>query len=1190
MRVVAPHPLAGGSGQVARPGLARVGRIARPQREADERVGLGERADIDERLARGRVLHRFARVLFAAVGHARLFALTGPIEREREPHRGERLQRVLGVAAGLTKERDRLIEPAGTALLGEEGGLDLGPPAVARREPRGVRQERPERRFRVREASGAPERAAPREERGGIVERVGVARVRGFDHRDGLAKLAEGDERPSTQHRRRGAIGERAGGLVRARDRLPGLVRARRDGELRGAAREKVAVATEHGVLRALPDVRSGRRRERRALRRARSLGGRTGGLRKDERCGREHDEHGENLTRGALPNPRRSNLRGRHVRLADTIGRWLGRVEVVLGGAEIPLREGEEALAAGEPARARAAAHEILARVPGSPLGLALLADACEMAGLEAEYAMALEELAQRVPSRADVWVRLGRARATTGAPSPEVREAYVRALGVADPGGEARREALLALADLDLAQGEAERAELWLERIAGDRAPDVALRRAEVRLARADATGALAELARIEIAPTNARANLALGRARSLLGDPEAFTPLVRAAILEAPGASEALSSALGWIPSDDAVRASVRRVVDARGESRLARFRAAFARAEGRRDEARAALIDAVRSGEAGAARPLLDAALEDRDPAALTVAVDAIDPRLIWREPNADAASVDATLRDAKRLVTLVSAGGSLVSSGGSLSPGALGDGSAGEDRGDAVLEEVALLSTPRAIAWGSAIRAELARAWVPAKMAARWDLLLARLERVARALHDLEASARIAGLSAERRRPLRLAIVGEFNAGKSTFINALVGQEIAPMGVLPTTATLHHLRYAPDPIARILFRPGAEPPERIASVADLRAALKSIDAAEIRRVEILLPIASLTRVEILDTPGFNAPDVRHTDAARRAFEEADAAIWLLDAGQPMKQSERAVLDEARAARLPVQVLVNKADRLAAGGAANEENRARVLESVRQGLAEMGLESWSPPLLVSARRALAGKLGDAAALAESGWDEVEAMLEREFVARSEELKERALRRRALAIVAALGQAAARVADQELASAEATRRRVESLGHAAARIDREAETVASRIVEGIGSAAAAWRSELANVAAGRSADGLAGDLSLQRYRVERALANLSRPLAHALAGAADGTGIAPPDLAPIARASIRGFASVAGDTLVAAPQGLLPLARSAVASLVEHLAAAAASPSSPPRAAGLVGELTSFADVLA
>ena len=345
-----------------------------------------------------------------------------------------------------------------------------------------------------------------------------------------------------------------------------------------------------------------------------------------------------------------------------------------------------------------------------------------------------------------------------------------------------------------------------------------------------------------------------------------------------------------------------------------------------------------------------------------------------------------------------------------------------------------------------------------------------------------------------------------------------------------MGVLPTTATLHHLRYAPDPIARLLFQPGAEPPERIASVLDLRAVLRSIEATSIRRVEILLPIASLTRVEILDTPGFNAPDAHHPQVARRAFEEADAAVWLLDAGQPMKRTEREVFEEARAARLPVQVLVNKADRL------TPAEGERVLASVLEGLAEAKLESWSPPLLFSARRALLGKLGDLAALAASGWSEVETMLESQFVARSEELKERALRRRALAIVATLGQTAARAADEERARDDAVRARIAAMARAAARIDRDAEGVASRIADGLGAPTATWNRELEVVVSGRDPQGISADTSLLRYRVDRALSHLARPLAQALAGAADGSGVTPSDLAPLARASVRAFAWVA------------------------------------------------------
>src|SRR6478736_2974566 len=154
-------------------------------------------------------------------------------------------------------------------------------------------------------------------------------------------------------------------------------------------------------------------------------------------------------------------------MRLAEAIASWFGRVEIVLAGVEGYLRDGEDALAQGDAMAARRAAKAMLQRVPHSPLGLALLADACEMARLDAELALTLEELAERVASRAEVWVRLGRARERVGSPVEEIRDAFLRALAVAEAGSEARREALLWLADVDLTNGDGARAELWLERL---------------------------------------------------------------------------------------------------------------------------------------------------------------------------------------------------------------------------------------------------------------------------------------------------------------------------------------------------------------------------------------------------------------------------------------------------------------------------------------------------------------------------------------------------------------------------------------------------------------------------------------------------------------------------------------------------------------------------------------------------
>lgn len=835
-------------------------------------------------------------------------------------------------------------------------------------------------------------------------------------------------------------------------------------------------------------------------------------------------------------------------MRLAETIAGWLGRVEVVLAGVEGYLREGEEALARGDAMAARRAAKAMLQRVPHSPLGLALLADACEAARLDAELALTLEELAGRVASRAEVWVRLGRARERVGSPVDETRDAFLRALAVAEAGSEARREALLWLADLDLSNGDGARAELWLERLGVTKDADVQLRRAEARLLQNDLAGARAVLDGLEADPTDGRAALLRGRALAIAGETAAFPFLLRAMVLDTAGASEALASALAWLPTDEATRSKIRVVVDGRGQSDLARWKAAFARAEGRRDEARAALVSAVRSGDTSAARPLLDASLEDQDHASLTVALAAL----------ADVA--EPVAKDARLLP----------------SPARLRD--AGET--SAILDELANVATVRARPWADAARAAALATWVPTSGApSDWTKLLTRLDRHARDLHALDATAKVAELAVERSRPVRVAIVGEFNAGKSTFINAVIGADVAPTGVLPTTATLHHLRYAPDPFARIQFHADApsEVKERIVPTSELRSALKAADAAHVKRVEILQPIASLTRVEILDTPGFNAPDVRHTEAARSAFEEADAAIWLLDAGQPMKQSERRILEEAKATRLPVQILVNKADRL------KPADLEKVMSTVGEALTETGIRSWAKPLALSARMALQGKLGDETALAESGWTEVQQLLDEQIVGRSDELKERGLRRRAARVVGSMLERAREHADSERAAIDAARARAQELALRAANLEREADEAAQVVAGALAAVAADWKRDLEVVVTGRDRQQAENDPVLLRYRVDRARSRLARPLARVLASIARGQGeqevegARAEDLMPVVHAAVRTFAATGGRA-----DALLPLTRSAVSSLVEHLLELAATPPERGRAEGRVAEL--------
>jgi GTP-binding protein EngB required for normal cell division len=299
------------------------------------------------------------------------------------------------------------------------------------------------------------------------------------------------------------------------------------------------------------------------------------------------------------------------------------------------------------------------------------------------------------------------------------------------------------------------------------------------------------------------------------------------------------------------------------------------------------------------------------------------------------------------------------------------------------------------------------RRELYGGWFPSNQATNWSSVLPELGTLARELGVFEALRDIEALAVDLERPLRVAVVGEFNAGKSSFINALLGEAVAPVGVLPTTATENRLAWAPDRFVRIARVAGCPEPDRTVAPADLDVTLSSLDTRSIAHVTIYAPLELLRRIELIDTPGFNAPDVSHIERAQAAFEHAHVAIWLFDAAQPLKESERAVLSKIGALDTPFLVLLNKADRLLDG--ADQTAVDRALEYVKNGLVASSLEPISPPIALSARSALRARQdGDESLLARSNWAALEQLVERELVAQSSTLREGALRRQAKGVI--------------------------------------------------------------------------------------------------------------------------------------------------------------------------------------
>jgi hypothetical protein len=227
-------------------------------------------------------------------------------------------------------------------------------------------------------------------------------------------------------------------------------------------------------------------------------------------------------------------------------------------------------------------------------------------------------------VPWRADVWLRHGRAGLRAG--DAGAREALERAAAAPEE-RDAARLALLDLCDLDLAAGDVARAQRWLDSIprplGGGPDAGASLRRAECAALRGDAEAAEAALGAVgelDDLALEGRAALVRARIAALRGQTAspghqraaAIASAVRAFVLDAPGASELLA----WLVAasrDAAEVAELRAIVEGMGVGRAPAWEAAFAFAEGRRADARQALVRALGAGDPRASSALAQLAV-------------------------------------------------------------------------------------------------------------------------------------------------------------------------------------------------------------------------------------------------------------------------------------------------------------------------------------------------------------------------------------------------------------------------------------------------------------------------------------------------------------------------------------------------------------------------------------------------
>ena len=290
----------------------------------------------------------------------------------------------------------------------------------------------------------------------------------------------------------------------------------------------------------------------------------------------------------------------------------------------------------------------------------------------------------------------------------------------------------------------------------------------------------------------------------------------------------------------------------------------------------------------------------------------------------------------------------------------------------------------------------------------AALATRADLA-AHVGDVARAAADLDT-------------PLLVTVMGEFSSGKSSFVNAFIGHEVAPTGITPTTATINVVKYGHEKGGRIVRRDGSAEALAWDALFPRLRALTDAEARDVDRVEILLPLPHLEKINIVDTPGLNSILPEHEATARAFIARSDAVVWVFTASQAGKKSERKALEAIRDEGRRVLGVLNKRDQLSP---ADEAELVGYVGKELDGLVELVVP-------FSARRALEHKLAATRADDDGNWSALIGALEERFFTQARQLKRAACARRLGAVIATaraviqLEGDAARAAGERLAAA--------------------------------------------------------------------------------------------------------------------------------------------------------------------
>ena len=169
---------------------------------------------------------------------------------------------------------------------------------------------------------------------------------------------------------------------------------------------------------------------------------------------------------------------------------------------------------------------------------------------------------------------------------------------------------------------------------------------------------------------------------------------------------------------------------------------------------------------------------------------------------------------------------------------------------------------------------------------------------------------------------EQEQIVRIAVLGRFKAGKSSFLNDLLGRDLLPVGVIPVTSIVTEVGYGPEEVARVQYLNGDC--EEITVDAIHSFISESENPENLKQVAlVIVELPGLKRfpnIRFVDTPGLESVFTHNTETSLSWLPQVGLALVAIGVDPPLSERDVNLIRNLYRYTPPVSILLTKVDAL------------------------------------------------------------------------------------------------------------------------------------------------------------------------------------------------------------------------------------------------------------------------------